>query len=715
MKNRYLCLLVILSLLLCSSFFILRKNIFIKTHKIENYVPNISVEDHSLLENIVFSSSGVEDPIQIVADNLVDLSDEDFSRVTSLTFKNEIPDDITISMIEKMTNIESIFFERASISDISIINNFTNENGFWVYIISSHVDIQGIDNSDIIGISFGNSKVEHFSSIENLTSLTSLGLGEMEGYKPINYSSLPNLKELCLNTYIEDFDTLISQIPNVTSLSLSGSNIQNKDTVYLKKLTNLTTLSLNGTYLTDIDFVSSLPNLEYFSLPWSVVDLSPLYELNHLNRVEWEAYTELFVTEDLVDYLDEHNIEHPIYHSNIADVIDNIIYELEITKDTDVKVAMEKIARYIVEHTHTHPTTVDWNNSHLDIIILYNQGVCYHHSIATYTIAKRAGIPNIYAVTGILKNHVNPIMNDSDVLETSINNPWSFEAHAWNYIDYQGIKYGIDTAQMNYDNLIVLDDYFLYNFWRNPFVDDEYDINYANANYYDFNYYYATRHDETDGILRQIPTFEFSNINGINIINHVIYDYDSSDTNANTICSKVLENYTCQYIDEDNNDSITTGDSIVIKKNGIIVDQFTISTSSYVAPVFTHLGGVKLQYKNFLDVELSMDASSLYFKENNPLLASFKGDDYYDDVSYDVSINIRDETNDENLYTNSLQLTGNEINSGYSFEIDSSLFNYTEECGSFFCPLNYSVTINVDGNIRDVYLIMYMLNLEYLL
>ena len=645
--------------------------------------------------SIIYNTDGT---IQLYADDLTKLKAEEYSKVSSVTIKNEMPSKSNVDVLEQCNNIETINISLITNGNLSVLNDVNSTKGIRIYILSSYMNFKNINNKNIIALNVANSVVENYKDVENLTNLEQIGVGETKGYEALDFTKFPNLTSLTLNTYIEDFNKLLTSIPNVTSLSLSGTNIQNKDTIYLEKLTNLKELYLNQTYLTDIDFVEKLPNLEFFSMPWSIVDLTPIYKLNSLKNLYWEAYTELSVTKEFVDYLDSKGISHYDYNPKIQEQVNNIIKELKITPEINTKESIKKISYYIVENTDpslNYQSTIPGNLSTLDAIITYKKGVCYGHSIALYTLAKAAGIQDVYGVSGILYTYMNTNTGQDD------KNAYGIMAHAWNVIDYKGTIYSVDAAQMNDGSFEVKDFLFNENFWKNPIKDDEYDLDYAYNNYLDFNYYYAKRHEETDGILKQVQTFQFESISSLNIKNHTIYEYDTTDTNARKLCDKVLDNYTCHYKDADSNEKISTGDNIIIKKGNTIVETFTISTSKWIKEEEPILSGITLEYENYQDKKIDGSSiSTLYYNKENGLYLKLKGENYKEDKKYTVSVELYSEDiNYKKTYT----FTGKEINSGLKILFEGGLLTPKEktEENLGYGSVQYIINILIDDKERS--------------
>lgn len=633
--------------------------------------------------------------IELYAEDLVTLPEEDISKVVQITIKNSLPNSTIIYLIQSCSNLETLYIEKADGLSLRILNTMSNNKRMNIYVLGSNIDLEGLNNNSINSLNIAISNVENIKQIEKLTTLKTFGYSESSGYEKIDFSKIPDLESLSLTAHVDDFEELIDSIPNVTSLSLAGTNIQNKDTQYLKELTNLTYLNLNQTYLTDIDFVENLTNLEQFILPWAVTDLSPIYSLNKLNRLEWEAYTELFVTQELVNYLDANNIWHYEYNSNINTTINNILDELNIDEEPKLKKKLEKISRYIVENTTDTSGSYSGDRTSLDTLIKYNQGVCYHHSIALYTLAKAAGIEDIYGVSGYMSTYTNKYTGEDD------GNLWGRMAHAWNIVYYNGRWYSIDAAQMNNGTGNVDDFLFTANFWKNPLKDDDYSYDYAINNYLDFNYFFSKSHIETDGTINQIRTYQLSNVTGLDIKNHTIYNYDASDSNASNFCSRVLDNYTCTYQDKDNSNSITTGDLVVIKKDSTTIETFTLSTEEWVEEKEPHLGGITFEYTDYPDKEINWSISTLYYNKKHSLSLKIKGENYDDNTVYETLLQIMGE-NLETPYSQSITFTGKEINNGLKIEIPSGLLKAKNPPSpdDMMGSIQYVVLLNIDGTER---------------
>ena len=627
-------------------------------------------------------------------EELSSLSDEELSRVVSVNAYRTL-DGVEYSLLEKCNNLQSINYTYIDNPDLSYLNEINLPDGVHMYFVSSRVNVPVINNPSIEGVSFGASEVSEFKNLESLTQLEYIGFGESSGYEQLDFSKFPNLTGLSLSVFIDDFDTLTANIPNVTSLSFGGSNIQNKDTVYLRRLTGLRELNLNQTYLTDVDFLEDLINLESLTLPWSVQDLSPVYNLANLTYLEWEAYTELFVTQELVDYLDSHNIGHPDYNPNINTKINEIIQALNLPDGFSYKEALSATVDYIVENTQTNSLYdgITGTPSGLDLIFIYGRGVCYQHSIAVYTLSKVLGIKDIYAASGTLDSTVNYYVGKiyDDLQQALI-------AHAWNLIMKDGRWHGIDAAQMNANvgRAINKD----MNFWKNPIDDDEYDLNYAYENYLDFNYYFAERHSETDDILNQTATYQFENIDGLNIINHTIYEVDPSDHDASSICAKVLENYDCQYVDSDNDGQISSGDKLRILHNSDIIDEILLDVGPWIPPVEHWLGGLYIKYKNYPDAETNL-LNTNYFSEGNPLLLMLNGRGYNEQQEYQANLSIIDTKKNEEIYHDDFKLLGDNINNGVQIELEAFDAMAPEERNSGTDPglgvAQYIIILSIDG------------------
>ena len=184
--------------------------------------------------SIVYNDDG---SIELGAEDIINLEENEFSRVKTLIFRNSIPEDLTENDLRKLTNIEQINLIRVGALDITKLNAIQSNKEVSLLILSSVVDLQGLSINNLTSLSIANSRIKNSKVIENFTSLKSFGYSETIGVEELDYSKFTNLESLVLSTYIDDFEELVDSIPNIKSLSLAGSNIQNKDTQYLKRLT----------------------------------------------------------------------------------------------------------------------------------------------------------------------------------------------------------------------------------------------------------------------------------------------------------------------------------------------------------------------------------------------------------------------------------------------------------------------------------------------
>lgn len=638
---------------------------------------------------------------EIAADfnELNSLNEDELSRVVSVTAYREIVDDVNYALLERCPDLSSIYYSAISYPELSYLSDVDlPDNNISVYFIDSRINLPQINQPSVKSISFAGSEVFGLKNIESMSQIEYFGFGETIGYEQLDYSKFINLKGLALNAFIEDFDALTASIPNVTDLSLAASNIQNKDTVYLERLTNLKSLHLGQTYLTDIDFLESLSGIEELTLPWSIQDLTRVYDLPNLRYLNWEAYTELFVTQDFVDYLDSKNVEHPDYNPSISAKIDDIIQSLKLPDDFDEEEALSAIVEFVVNNTRTDSIYdgIVGSPTGLDLILLHQRGVCYHHSIAVYTLAKVLGLYDVYAVTGLLDEGMHYYTGRPSEDPTVAMVP-----HEWNLLLRDGRWYGVDAAQMNANiGMVVNRDM---NFWKNPTEDDDYDFNYALENYLDYNYFFARRHYETDGVLRQVPTYEFENIDNLQIVNHVIYEVDQSDYRATSICARVLTNYYCQYIDIDEDGKTSSGDKIEIYHDTDVVDVFLLDNDIWKPPLIPRLGKLALKYKNYPEVDIDSSLSTNYFDKDNPLLLTITGQNYDDDRSYPISISIIDMQSSNEIYNRTLRMFGLDINNGIQIELQlfDAMVPKEHNSSASFGVMQYVFRVSVGDDVRD--------------
>lgn len=608
--------------------------------------------------------------LAIMYDDIESLSEEQLARVESLTFKNSDLSSFNTDKLLLMTSLREMSIMDMKIDDVSFINKVTSD--FHLIILGSEIDFSSLKNDHITAISFGDSRIHNAKKIESLTNLKSIGYSETFIDQEIDFSTFSGLESAAIADYHDSFADLVASLPDgLKSLSFGGTNIQNKDSSLLKKFTNLEELNLVGTYLTDIDFITSMQNLKRFSAPYAVVDLSPIRNLPNLEYINWDAYTELNVDQELVDYLDEKHVSHPTYHSDVRAKVEAIIDELELDNDDNNKTKLRKLATYLVEHTGTEMAynrgLVPYGETSLDSLLYYHQGVCQHHMVAMYTISKMAGINDIYGVVGILHNEINTWDDYGTTTESySLD---MFEAHAWNIYFQDKKAFGIDAAQMNIGTGTVVN--FDENFWKNPFKDSEYSLDYAAENYVDYNYLFSLRHEQIGGLLGQEMTYEFSNIDDLDIVNHIIYSVDANDNNATSICSKVLTNYTCRYVDSDNSGNMTSGDKIEIFKGDKPVDSFGLSVESWTEPApEPWLGKMALSYLNYPNAPIENNTlTTKYYNSENPLAIVIKGKNFVENTYYGGSIKVYNDKF-EMVHEQPVHLLGKDINSGTTIAVE---------------------------------------------
>ena len=212
-----------------------------------------------------------------------------------------------ISGIEYCTNLENLYLEKNSISEISALssliklkilklyNNFAIIN---ISVLENLIDLEqlfltgnlitdltpisGLNNLTVLLI--GGNPLDDISIVSNLTQLQALYLGNSHIGNISALSNLTNLKTLDLNdTQITDLTPLTGLI-NLERLWVSSNNLS--DIYTLASLTNLKFLHIANTNTISISDLTGLVNLtSLYIFNNQIVDISPLSGLINLTNV----------------------------------------------------------------------------------------------------------------------------------------------------------------------------------------------------------------------------------------------------------------------------------------------------------------------------------------------------------------------------------------------------------------------------------------------
>ena len=300
------------------------------------------------------------------------------------------------------------------------------------------VDLEGVENPYITALFLGENTVEHYENVLSFKNLEDLNLDNISGYCQIDYTKLPKLDLLALTSQrIESYRDFCQKAGNIRDLSLHCCNLKNRDTRYLTAyMKNLESLDLFGTYVDDITFLKDLPNLKIINLPIGVSDLSVLYELPNLQCVSFEAYTELFVDEELTSFFDRNGIEYTQYDKDIRNKVDQMIASFNIpenaTEEEKIKIVTKNVILYMTCDTFDVSNIV---GTTLDVCVNYKRGLCYDYATLHYTLLKSCGI-DAYLMVGYSADAYNS----------------SPGAHAWVEVCVDGSWYGIDAMWMDFED-----------------------------------------------------------------------------------------------------------------------------------------------------------------------------------------------------------------------------------------------------------------------
>ena len=256
-----------------------------------------------------------------------------FSIITTLGMINNYGDDmrpniITINidryenldnlpLLSELSGLGTININRQNISDLTALNNLITYKDVTLNISGSVIDFKGLSSTKITRLEITTSFVKNIKDIENLTNLTYLKIDTISNYEDIDFSKLPNLSELVLNgVYITNFDNLFNNIPNVTSLDLSSTNLDDTNITNIKNASNINTFVCLYTYITNLNPFIGMYSLRRLALPYSVEDFSNVEELPNIFYYKITAALEKTAREDLIQYFNENDIEYSIFDTS---------------------------------------------------------------------------------------------------------------------------------------------------------------------------------------------------------------------------------------------------------------------------------------------------------------------------------------------------------------------------------------------------------------
>lgn len=226
-----------------------------------------------------------------------------------------------------------------------------------------------------------------------------------------------------LNLTSEEWEEKITS-ENDTVL-FSQNNISSHDLVNLRDDT--TELRFNDcNFIDDLSIIPDVcPDLQVLDVSncASVTDFSFLYDLDELEKVSISESA--FVTEELVDYLDENDIEHDITDEAISNAkrVDDILKSI-ITDDMTDREKIQAITLYVMKNYSYDENLVEDSNVYpLSTMLNDEGGVCAGFSYLTNVLLNKVGIRSYL-----------------------ISNP---SYHEWNLVEMDDKWYYLDPTNVN--------------------------------------------------------------------------------------------------------------------------------------------------------------------------------------------------------------------------------------------------------------------------
>ena len=202
---------------------------------------------------------------------------------------------------------------------------------------------------------------------------------------------------------------------------------------YIDMLPNsLKTLSLcNEKFITDLsNLPEKCPNLEdlYLDNCFGITNFDFIKELPKLKKFSINGDTS-GITEDLISYLDSHNIKHNL-NKNLVDInnkLDDILKNI-ITDDMSEEDIINAITYYVTYNikydnigSNSLTKTLEYNAKPLEYA-LKGKGICINYAALLNALLSKAGVE-----TNVITNH----------------------NHAWNLVNIEGKYYYIDPTNIS--------------------------------------------------------------------------------------------------------------------------------------------------------------------------------------------------------------------------------------------------------------------------
>lgn len=411
-----------------------------------------------------------------------------------------------VNILSKCNNLRELKIEKATIDNLKFINDIKPKEGFTLILNMGYYNMEGISNPYVKQFLIWSSFVTNFSKGMDVENVERIDIHFISEYEDIDYSKYSKLKELSFwGIAIDDYKSFFEQLrllDTLENLSLRDCNIMDVDTKYLKELNNITLLNLENCHISDITFFEDMPQLTCINLPVNIEDLNVIKEMPNLENIYWTGYEQLALTDEIVKYLDDNNINHNMYDENLKNTLLNMIDEMNIDEKMTVKEKVETVIDYTSKFIISHDTDFDVTNysgNSLLHCIHYKKGVCSSYSYLQHALLRLIGV-NTYNIGGLIPVYMNELSGSFYIDEIK----YELAGHAWLMVqDEKGIWYGWDPAQIDqgmeppWDSVLGKK----YNFWKNPYEDDSYTLDdYQDGKYDSFNYHFAKRRIVTNKI-----------------------------------------------------------------------------------------------------------------------------------------------------------------------------------------------------------------------
>ena len=391
-------------------------------------------------------------------------------KSVTITYEDDL---LLVDLLAMCKNIESLTIAKATINDLTFINNIKPNNNFSLRIESGYYNMTGLSNNKITSINIVASFLQNFIKGMSFPNLETLAIYSVDGYDDIDYSIYTQLKSLHLSGIaINDYQLFFQQLGTLTkldSLGIANCNLLDADTKYLKKLNKIKDLNLEGCDVSDISFLEEMPLIEVFRPPMNTKSLNVIRKLPNLKAIYWRGYEQLCLTDDLIQYLDNNNISHNKYDSTLKQTLLNMINEMNIDDSMPIKKKIEKVVDYV--HTLKIVPDVPYNEEYSDNGLLYiakfKYGLCHQYSVFEHALLKLIGIDSNY-IEGILTTepdwrHLDP--ND----EFYLSQRYEIIYHAWLMVkDENNIWYGWDPLNIDGEDFELGKKMY---FWKKPYDD----------------------------------------------------------------------------------------------------------------------------------------------------------------------------------------------------------------------------------------------------